>query len=330
MIGVMARKLRIESSEGLYHVINRGNYRSWIFETAGARTAFEATLGQSCERFGWQVLAYSILSNHFHLCLATPEGNLSEGMRWLQGTYAGRFNRLRGEVGRLFQGRFKSLIVEPGSHLTNLVDYIHLNPVRAGLEKAEGLGGYRWCSLYHFPKRKSRWKWLDASWLDYMEGLSDDRRGWRGYLDRLRLLVEMDAKEVEKLEKRMNRGWCIGSRGFKKDLARDYFHNHGAIHMEHAELRELNELRWEGYLEASLKALSKNEADLESARKSQRWKLAIAASMKRETSVTNQWLSEHLYMGAPNAISSACGKYEREVQNSRKYAKRLRNLRNEQ
>ncbi len=65
----------------------------------------------------------------------------------------------------------------------------------------------------------------------------------------------------------MNRGWCIGSRGFKKGLARDYFQNHGAIQMEHADLRQLNELRWEAYLDASLTALSKTEADLKHAKR---------------------------------------------------------------
>jgi len=80
-----------------------------------------------------------MMSNHFHLCLSTPLGNLSGGMGWLQGTYAKRFNGYRKVAGHLFQGRFKTLAVEPGTHLKNLVDYIHLNPVRAGLTPADSL-----------------------------------------------------------------------------------------------------------------------------------------------------------------------------------------------
>jgi REP element-mobilizing transposase RayT len=91
----MPRALRIETSEGLFHVINRGNYRSCIFETEGAKQSFEKCLFEACERFGWELLGYCLLSNHFHLCITTPRGNLSEGMRWLQSTYAARFNRFR-------------------------------------------------------------------------------------------------------------------------------------------------------------------------------------------------------------------------------------------
>jgi len=102
---------RIESSDSIYHVINRGHTRSFIFESEGAKVGFERTLFEACERADWKLLAYCILSNHFHLCLGTPRGNLSEGMRWLQATFANRFNRYRKESGHLFQGRFKSLVV---------------------------------------------------------------------------------------------------------------------------------------------------------------------------------------------------------------------------
>ena len=68
------------------------NNQKYIFETAGARTSFEKTLFEACEKFAWSLYAYCIMSNHYHLCLGTPEGNLSAGMRWLQATYATRFN----------------------------------------------------------------------------------------------------------------------------------------------------------------------------------------------------------------------------------------------
>ena len=81
------------------------------------------------------------MRNHFHIALETPEGNLVEGMQRLQATYANRFNKLRGERGHLFQGRYKALIVEPGPHLLTLVNYIHLNPLRASIVKFDlGMG----------------------------------------------------------------------------------------------------------------------------------------------------------------------------------------------
>ncbi len=92
----MARKLRIEYPGAFYHVINRGNHRSWIFETEGARHAFLLCLKECCEAKGWRLHAWCLMSNHYHLLVETPGGNLVEGMRWLQSTFANRFNRFRG------------------------------------------------------------------------------------------------------------------------------------------------------------------------------------------------------------------------------------------
>ncbi len=132
----MAGKRRLESSDGLYHVINRGNYRADIFGTEGAKKSFVKTLGEACEKFDWELSAYCLMSNHYYLCLGTPLGNLSVGMRWLQATFAMRFNKYRKEHGHLFQGRFKSILVEPGQQRSmDLVDYIHLNPVGGGAER---------------------------------------------------------------------------------------------------------------------------------------------------------------------------------------------------
>ena len=87
----MARKLRPEFNGGLYHVINRGNYRAFVFDTDGAKDAFSEALWEACEKFSWELSAYCVMGNHFHLCLGTPLGNLSVGMRWLQATFAMRF-----------------------------------------------------------------------------------------------------------------------------------------------------------------------------------------------------------------------------------------------
>ena len=90
----MARKLRIQFENALYHVINRGNYRRDVFETAGAPKAFIAVLEEASTMFGWRVHAYVVMRNHYHLALETPKPNLVEGMHWLQGTIAARFNRV--------------------------------------------------------------------------------------------------------------------------------------------------------------------------------------------------------------------------------------------
>ena len=109
----MARTLRLEAEDGIYHVLNRGNYRADIFRADKTKTAFLTCLGEACGKAGWRVHAWCIMSNHYHLAVETPQGNLVGGMQWLQGTFSTRFNRLRGERGHLFQGRYKSLLVDP-------------------------------------------------------------------------------------------------------------------------------------------------------------------------------------------------------------------------
>jgi REP element-mobilizing transposase RayT len=88
------------------------------------------------------------MSNHYHLAISTPRANLVGGMCWLQGTFANRFNRFSGEHGHLFQGRYKSLVVDPDEGLGPLCHYIHLNPVRAGLCEVSALRTYDWTSLH--------------------------------------------------------------------------------------------------------------------------------------------------------------------------------------
>ena len=108
----MARKLRLEFPGAIYHLINRGNYRSWIFADEKSKAAFESCLLEACERSAWLLHAFVVMSNHYHLAVETPQGNLIAGMQWLQSTFANRFNAFRGEHGHLFQGRYKCLIVE--------------------------------------------------------------------------------------------------------------------------------------------------------------------------------------------------------------------------
>lgn len=108
----MARKLRLEYAGAFYHVINRGNYRRGLFTGKSAAEAFERCLEEAAERFRWQVHAFVVTSNHFHLALETPEPNLSLAIKRLQGTWAARFNRFRGEIGRLFQGRYLGFLAE--------------------------------------------------------------------------------------------------------------------------------------------------------------------------------------------------------------------------
>jgi REP element-mobilizing transposase RayT len=322
----MARKPRVESNVGLYHVINRGNYKSPIFETQGGKNSFVKTLFEACDKFSWELSAFCLMSNHYHLCLGTPLGNLSVGMRWLQATFAVRFNKYRKEHGHLFQGRFKSLVVEPGQHWLDLVDYIHLNPVRAGQVEIAMVGKYKWSSLFYFPNRLGRHQFLNTSWMDYFGDFDDSKGGWTRYFLHLRLVNSDDPKEIEELDRRMCRGWSLGSSEFRKAVSKDLARNQTILRIEREDLADIDRTRWETYLESCLKHLGKSVKEAQSEKRSANWKLAISTKMKRETSVTNLWLTDRLHMGSARSVSAICGTYSREKENGCQCAKLLKNL----
>lgn len=129
----MARQLRLEYPGAVYHVMSRANRGEMIFTKDEQRKAWLKCLGEVCEQTGWMIHAYVLMGNHYHLLVETPEGNLCDGMRWFQGTFTNRYNRLNRETGHLYQGRYKSLIVDSGSpeYFRQVSTYIPLNPARA-------------------------------------------------------------------------------------------------------------------------------------------------------------------------------------------------------
>lgn len=132
----MARPLRLELAHGLYHVTSRGDGREDIYRDDADRELFLAVLSDAVERFNWVIHAYCLMDNHYHLLIETPDGNLSQGMRQVNGVYTQRFNRKHKRVGHVFQGRYKAIIVQKDSYLLELARYIVLNPVPAEMVRA--------------------------------------------------------------------------------------------------------------------------------------------------------------------------------------------------
>ena len=140
----MSRPLRMAFPGALYHVTSRGNARLAIYHDAEGRHLFLKTLQDVVTRYHWLCHAYCLMDNHYHLLIETPDGNLSDGMRQLNGLYTQGFHRRYGTVGHVFQGRFKAILVERESYLLELCRYIVLNPVRtATVSRPEQ---YRWSS----------------------------------------------------------------------------------------------------------------------------------------------------------------------------------------
>ena len=119
---VMSRPLRIEYPGAMYHITSRGNRRENIYFLPKDKTEFVSFLGIVCKRYSWVCFSYCSIDNHYHLLIETPLGNLSKGMKYLNGTYTQYFNKIHRRVGHLFQGRYKSILVEKTAIFLSYLD----------------------------------------------------------------------------------------------------------------------------------------------------------------------------------------------------------------
>ena len=159
----MARPLRLEFSGALYHLTARGNARASIFSDDEDRRLFLELLGKEIAQQGWQCYAYCLMDNHYHLLIETPEANLIAGMRRFNGVYTQAFNRRHGRVGHLFQGRYKSILVDKDSYGLELCRYLVLNPVRA--RRVKRPENWPWSSYRATVGAVTAPAWLNADWV---------------------------------------------------------------------------------------------------------------------------------------------------------------------
>ena len=250
----MARQLRVEYAGAIYHVMNRGDRRERIFMDDADRQRFVEALGEVCAKTGWQVHAYVLMPNHFHVVVETPQPNLVAGMKWLLGTYTSRFNRRHKFFGHLFSGRYKSLIVDgSGSgYLKSVGDYVHLNPARAKLVVAD------------VPLKSFAW----SSWPAYLLARSK-RPAWLR-VDRL-----------------------LGEWGITKDSPEGLSGRWRNSEERAGTAEALAEL----IIAEELKRGQWQEVDLNTRPKGDSVKVALAARLRAETTMTVGWIAERLAMG---------------------------------
>ena len=295
----MARKLRIEYAGAVYHVMNRGDRREAVFEDDQDRQRFLETVAEACQKTSWQVHAYCLMSNHFHLVIETPQPNLVAGMKWLLGTYTGRHNRRHKEFGHLFSGRYKALVVDGSGngYLKTVCDYVHLNPTRAQLvEPKQPLSDFSWSShpLYLAAPAK-RPKWLRVDRLLGEWGIPKDSvAGRRVFGER------MEQRRCENLAaefKPVERGWYLGDQQFRQELLAQVSTAPGASHFGEA-VQEAAESKAERLVVAGLKRLGWNEAMLKQRRKGDSEKVALANALRAGTTMPLAWIAGRLGMGS--------------------------------
>lgn len=300
----MARRLRIQFPGATYHLINRGNHRRDLFETSGAASSFAAALGEASARFGWAVHAFAILRNHFHLAVTTPTPNLDEGMHWLQTTFAVRFNRFRRENGHLFQGRYQSPLVENGAALLRVVNYIHLNPVRAGIVPAAQIAQFPWSSLARFV-RGARPAWLAAEPWWSEAGHQDSHEGWRHYTQQLIALAGAPEKQASSGFDEIARGWPVGTSAWKQALARQHRQRALEQDLPRDEMRDIKDAHWQAALDARLSHHGKDRTDLVHTRRAPRWKIETASYLRQHAAAPYQWIAGKLALGSPASVRVA-------------------------
>ncbi len=295
----MARKLRLEYEGAIYHVISRGNYRADVFATEKTKAAFVRCLGEAALKAGWVVHAWCVMSNHYHLCIETPEPNLVDGMRWLQCTFSVRFNRFRMEHGHVFQGRYKALLVDPEA-AGAVCHYIHLNPVRAGLATTAALWNWPWTSVWMMFRPENRPPWYSPDVpLGHAGSLADTPQGWGCYSQFLCLLQENEPDRRRLGFERLSKDWAIGSKEFKCELIDEHQEWVANRSRGDAGPRAFAAELWKERLDSYLAALGKTVSDVEAEPKAAAWKIAIAAAMKLTTTASNPWLARQLKMGSP-------------------------------
>lgn len=167
----MARPLRIEYSGAIYHLTSRGNERKDVFRDDEDRQTFLSILHRVNKRYNWVCHAYCLMANHYHLLIETPDGNVSLGMRQLNGVYTQAFNRRHRRTGHLFQGRYKAILIQKESHLLEVSRYIVLNPLRAGAVATPG--DWTWSSYRAMAGKEKPHPCLSTEWI--LKQFSGDR-----------------------------------------------------------------------------------------------------------------------------------------------------------
>jgi len=294
----------------------RGDRREAIFHDEADREVFVQTLGEMCERAGFAIHSYVLMSNHYHLLMETPAGNLVAGMQWFQTTYTARYNARHRQAGHLFQGRYKAVIVEEeeAEYGRIVSDYIHLNPARAGLVNGEQprLKDYRWSSFPGFCQGRRLPGWLRGAevlaWHHWKIEKRRDREAYENYLQERAQECWEDAGRENEEWKQLRRGWFVGGENFRdklEELAARVAkgrkrHSYAGEMLRKHDATEAGEL-----LKRGLEGLGLTLNEARNLRQNDPRKQALIWLVKSRKVVRDQWIQEMLITGNRSNVSRA-------------------------
>ena len=286
--------------------MSRGDRKKDIYLDDVDRQDFLKTLAEACQKTGFQVHAYCLMRNHFHLVVETPNANLVAGMRWLLSSYTIRLNHRHELFGHLFSGRYKAVVVEAGGngYLRTACDYVHLNPVRARLLRAEErLLEYPWSSLvWYLAAPEHRPDWLRVDRLLGEHRIRGDTAAGRQQFER-----QMERRRLEEGQgqewRPLRRGWCLGSEEFRAKMLEAMEPRLGDHHSGQLR-RESAQAKAERIVAEALRQARWQEGDLRQRPKSDPVKLELASRLRRETTLTIREIARRLGMGSWKSLNN--------------------------
>jgi REP element-mobilizing transposase RayT len=188
--------------------MNRGRRGERIFSKSSDYESFIEILKEAVTLWDVRISAYCLMTNHYHLLIQTPQGNISRCMRHINGVYTQRYNRSRKFDGQLFRGRYKSILVDQDNYLLELVRYIHRNPLRAGM--VDNFSDYAWSSHHGYVSRAKKWDWIHRDFVLSMLS-ANKRKDKQAYLN---FMAKDDSEEILELFEKKKLPLILGSENF--------------------------------------------------------------------------------------------------------------------
>lgn len=304
-------------------MMSRGDRKEPIFEDDYDRLKFLKTLGETCKRAEWHVHAYCLMGNHFHLVLETLKPTLVSGMKWFLGTYTQRFNTRHRLRGHLFAGRYKSLLVDGSDdfYLRAVCDYVHLNPLRAGLlRECEPLESHIWSSFPEYLRPPSqREKWLRVDRLLGEHGIGrDTSRGRQEFREIMAARCDQKSYSEDELWASIRRGWKFGAEDFVERLAAVSQSGVGnpSNHLSDA-LAETMEERARAVVRAFLQNRGIEMETFLKLKKGDPLKICLARELRSQTTMTMAWIARELNAGVPQTLWKALWVLSQQSDNTR-------------
>ena len=300
----MARPLRLSFENAVYHITSRGNRREQIFYNDEDRKRFLEKINETCLKYSFICFAYCLMDNHYHLFLQTLLPNLSEGMHYLNTSYTNWFKARHKIVGVVFQGRYKSLIVDENSYGVYLSAYIHLNPYRAGIVK--DLREYLWSSYLDYVDGEKTSVRLDTSLIlkHFDNDLETARRKYEAYV--------IENRMMENPLKDSYKGIVLGGNAFIQSIKERV----GKIgnKREVPETKSLTAYTAEEIIQKVMAEFSISRGEIFNKKRGNFFRQMTLYLLKQGTLMSLKEIGELFQMDYA-AVSQACKRYEEKIKN---------------